>query len=211
MAPRMRFTDPMKPELIAGLRMQLGDGELLMWATSPVPPLEHDPLRPGKIDAAAILGGGYLTVGACVLAVRSGQWLWMLVPLTLLALGLLWFYVTRRRKARRKQFEAWTAYALTTRRALLMYAYPELDLRALELSTITDVSVSNIRDDYGDLTFQTASSPAALVFPRVSEPETAREHFMRAISDPAQAEEQTRAAEAYAMQMQELVRRSRGG
>src|SRR5687767_11238216 len=115
-APRIRFTDPMKPELIAGLRMQLGDGELLMWATSPEPPLEHDPLRPGKIDAAAILGGGYLTVGACVLAVRSGQWWWLSAPLTLLALGLLWFYVTRRRKARKKHFEAWTAYAVTTRR-----------------------------------------------------------------------------------------------
>jgi hypothetical protein len=210
MATRSRIPEPVKPALLAALRAQLAQGEHLVWAESPGPePI--DPEKPGlsKMESVGIVGGGYALLGSCVLAVITGQWLWLSVPIALLAVGLASFAIARWMKARATKSTEGTIYGFTTRRALIVRTYPALAVRQLPVAAITDVAVSEDRDDSTDLVLQAATASETLVFERVFESQHARTQIMRVMRDPQGAEEQIAASEAYALQMKQLmVRRS---
>lgn len=198
--------EPVKPALLAALRAQLGEGERLAWAASPQAE-SAAPEEPGagKLEATAILVGGYATLGACVMGVVQGRWWWLLVPLVMLALGVLVYLSSRWIAARAELVRAGTVYAFTTRRALILQTYPKLHVQALALAAISDVSVIDERAAWPSL--QLHASPS-LIFQRIPEPERARSQLLRMLRDPQAAEQEMAAAEAYALQMRELMVRS---
>lgn len=206
MATRSRIPEPVKPALLAALRAQLAQGEHLVWAESPGP-VPIDPEQPGlsKMESVGIVGGGYALLGSCVLALVTGQWLWLSVPIALLALGLAWFAVARWIKLRATKSAEGTIYGFTTRRALIVRTYPALAVRELPVAAITDVSAGDERDDSTDLVLRAATASETFVFERVFEPQQARTQIMRVMRDPQGAEEQIAASEAYASQMKQLM------
>ena len=207
MASRPRSSsDPLSPQLLAALRSQLAQGERLAWAARHEPAAFKPKKRAKrKWDAAVILGGGYLTLGAVVMAVRSEQWLWLSVPIALLLLGGGAFFVVTRTRARAQKVLDGVVYAVTTQRALIMHSYPELNLQARSLTEITDVAVSNkdVRGDFADLEL----GQPALVFRGVPEPERARAQLLRVIRDPQTTDQEIAAAEAYAATMRQFMAR----
>ena len=163
--------------------------------------------RKAKWDAVVILGGGYVTLGACVMALRSGTWLWLSIPIGLLSIGALWYLVASRIKARARRALAGTVYALTTQRALVVRTYPALTVQALPIETIEDISVINKhpRADLADLGLVAAADSQGFVFRGIAEPESARMQLLRVIRDPGSTERELAASEAYAMAMRQLM------
>lgn len=202
----MAYADPLTPELIAALRAQMAPDERLAWAASPEPAAFPRKLRgAGKRDAIAILGGGYATIGAVVMVLKTGHWLWLSVPLSLFACGVVWFLAVRWIQARVRKTRAGTAYALTTRRALILQTYPRRAVQALPLAELTDVTLHDARGAFADLCLSTASSSAGIVFAGVAEPEKARKQLLRVIRDPQGTEREIAEAEAYSMAMSRLM------
>lgn len=207
MAARSRkISEPVKPALLAALRAQLEQGEHLAWAACPEPPSERES-GSRKLDAIVIVGGGYALIGACVMAFRSGQWLWLSLPVGLVALGLAIYSVVHAMKTRARKSIEGTVYGFTTRRALLVRTYPVLSVRALPIDSIASVSVRDVHDDVGDVCLQSSGSEPC-VFERVLEAEGARTQIERVMRDPKATEEQIAAAETYALQMRQLMVRS---
>ena len=120
-------------------------------------------------------------------------------------LGVLGFLVKRWIEQRARRSVEGTVYGLTTRRALIVNTYPALVVEALPIDAISDLTVSDVRGDVGDLCLRTAQRPTPLVFRGLAEPERARTQLLRVIRDPLAAEQEVAAAEAYAMQMQRLM------
>jgi hypothetical protein len=207
MSTRSRsISDPLTPALLDALRAQLIPDERLAWAASPEPLAFKRPTRGmGKLDAVAILGGGYVAVGSSVAAVGTGQWLWLSVPIALLVLGVLGYFVARWIRVRAQNSLAGTVYGLTTRRALIVQTYPALAVRALPIDAITDVIPIDARGNFADLCLRTSSGSADLVFRGLAEPERARAQLMRVIRDPQATDQEIAASEAYAMAMHRLV------
>jgi hypothetical protein len=158
----------------------------------------------------AILGGGYATLAACVVAFRTEQWLWLSIPLSILVFGVSWFLVARWIEARARSSIAGTVYGLTTRRALIVQTYPSLQVQTLPIETITDVTLIDERRDFADLCLHTASGPAALVFRGLAEASDARAQLMRVIRDPQATGQEIAASEAYALAMRQLMIRPNG-
>lgn len=203
------MSDPLTPALLAKLRAQLERGEHLTWAASPEPlAFERRTRGIGKRDAAVILGGGYAVIGACVMALRTAQWLWLGVPLALFAIGGVGYAIARWTKARARSARAGTVYGLTTRRALIVHTYPALAVRALAIGAITDVAVRDERGPFADLCLRNASATSELVFQGLPEAERARSELLRVIRDPQAAEREIAAAEAYSSMMHQLAARS---
>ena len=195
------------PELLPIVRAQLTEGEGVGWAMSAEPvAFVSEKRRKGIWDAVAILGGGYAAVGSAVATFRSGQWWWMLLPLSLVVLGVLAYFAVERIKARERKRIEGTVYALTTRRALLIRTFPTLTVQALPLEAITDVVLDNVRQVFGDLTLTTSSAATGLVFRGVFEPENARTHMLKVLRDPGAAEQQIAASERYMMAMRQFAR-----
>lgn len=195
------------PELLPIVRAQLREGERLAWATSPEPAaFVPKARRKGIWDAVAILGGGYAAIGSGVMAFRHGQWLWMLLPLTLLLLGVFVYLAVERIKARERRRLEGTVYALTTQRALLVRSYPSLTVQAIGIADITDVLVEAARPPFADLIVTTSSESTGLAFRGIFEPESARTQMLRVIADPGAAEQQIAASERYMMAMRQLAR-----
>lgn len=198
---------PVSSALLPIVRAQLKEGEGVGWAISAEPaaflPAKR---RRGVWDAVAILGGGYAAIGSAVATFRSGQPLWMLVPLTLIALGVLTYFAVERFKARDRKRVEGTVYALTTRRALLIRTFPKLTVQALPIESITDVVLDNVREAFGDLTLTTSSASTGLVFRGVFEPEQARKDMQKVLRDPSGAEQQIAASERYMMAMRQFAR-----
>lgn len=206
----MAYADPLTPALLAALRAQLASDERLAWAASPEPAAFARKSRGvGKRDAVAILGGGYATIAAVVMALRTGHWLWLSVPLSLVACGVAWFLTARWIQVRARKSRAGTAYALTTRRALILETHPSRAVQALPLEEITDVRLQNERGAFADLWLctTTTSSSAGLVLRGIAEPERARTQLLRVIRDPQATEQEIAAAEAYSMAMSRLMPR----
>ena len=204
----MAYADPLTPALLAALRAQLTADERLAWAASPEPAAFARKSRGvGTRDALVILGGGYATIGAVVMALRTGHWLWLSVPITLLACGVAWFLIARWIQGRARKSRAGTAYALTTRRALILETYPSRAVRALALEEITDVTLHDERGAFADLWLCTSARPAGLILYGIPEPERARKQLLRVIRDPQATAQEIAAAEAYAMAMSRLMPR----
>jgi len=198
------------PELLPILRAQLKEGEGVAWAMSGEPAaFVIERRRKGIWDAVAILGGGYAAVGSAVATFRSGQWLWMLLPLSLLLLGVFTYFVVERVKAREQKRIEGTVYALTTRRALLIHTFPALTVQALPIDQITDIAVANVREVFGDLTLTTSAASTGMVFRGVFEPESARTHMLNMLRNPSAAEQQISASERYMMAMRQFAGRGR--
>jgi hypothetical protein len=203
------ISDPLTPALLDALRAQLTQGERLAWAASPEPSaFERTTRGIGKWDAAAILGGGYATLGSCVVTLRTGQWLWLSVPISLFLFGGLGHFVARWVRTRARRSLAGTVYGLTTRRALIVHTYPALAVHALQIDAISDVTVLDARADFADLHLRTPSAAAELVFRGLPEPEDARARLMHVIRDPQATDREIAAAEAYASAMRQLMVRS---
>lgn len=210
MASRSRtISDPVKPVLLAALRAQLAEGEHLAWAAAPEPEREGPVSR--KLDAVVIVGGGYAVIGACVMALRTGQWLWLSIPIGLFTIGLGIYALARAFKTRARKAVEGTIYGFSTRRALIVRTFPALSVRALPIETITDVTILEASDDVGDLGLHTTSAAEPLRFQRVSDLESARTQLMRVIRNPKEIEQQITAAETYALQMRQLMVRSMPG
>jgi hypothetical protein len=198
------------PELFPIVRAQLKEGEGVAWANTAEPAaFVPEKRRKGIWDAVAILGGGYAAVGAAVTTFRSGQWWWMLLPLTLLVLGVLTYFVVERIKARERKRIEGTVYALSTRRALIIRTFPTLSVQALPIEEITDIKLDHVREAFGDLTLTTSAASTGLVFRGVFEPETARSHMLKVLRDPSSAEQQIAASERYMMAMRQFAGRGR--
>jgi hypothetical protein len=198
---------PVSPELLPIVRAQLKEGEGVGWAMSAEPAaFALGKRRKGIWDAVCILGGGYAAVGSAVATFRSGQPLWMLLPLTLVALGVLAYFAVERIKARERKRVEGTVYALTTRRALLIRTFPKLTVQALPIEVITDVALDNVREAFGDLTLITSAASTGLVFQGVFEPEQARKDMQKVLRDPSGAEQQIAASERYMMAMRQFAR-----
>ncbi|HKU41637.1 MAG TPA: hypothetical protein VJR89_25945, partial [Polyangiales bacterium] len=181
----MAYSDPLTPALLDTLRAQLAAGERLAWAASPEP-AAFEGRREKTWDAAVILGGGYATIGACVMALRTEHWWWLSVPLALFAA----YGVVRWIKARTRRRRAGTAYAVTTRRALIVHTYPALAVHAVPIQTLADVTLRDPRKAFADLGLRTAAGADALVFRGILEPERARNQLLRVIRDPQAAEQE---------------------
>jgi hypothetical protein len=210
MSSRSHSSDALTPQLLAAVRAQLAAGERLTWAACPeLLAFEPKARSKGKWDAAVILGGGYATLAACVMALRSGKWLWLCVPIALLLIGALAYFVASRIKARARRVVTGTVYALTTQRGLIMHTYPALTVRALPIHAIAAVRVINrhARADLADLSLDEGDpdSTHAFVFRGVAEPESARSQLLRVIRDPEATERELAASEAYAMAMRQLM------
>jgi hypothetical protein len=198
------------PQLLPILRAQLKEGEGVAWGMSGDPAaFEPEERRKGLWDAVAILGGGYAAVGSAVATFRSGQWWWMLLPLSLVVLGVLAYFLVERIKAREEERVVGTIYALSTRRALIVRTVPTLTVQALPIEAITDITVDKQRKGFGDLTIITSVASTGLVFRGAPEPEEARTHMLKMLRDPGAAEQQIAASERYMLQMQLLARRAR--
>lgn len=198
------------PELLPIVRAQLQEGEGVAWAMSPEPAaFVPEKRRKGVWDAVAILGGGYAAIGSAVATFRSGQWLWMLLPFSLLLLGVFTYFAAERIKARERKRVEGTVYALTTRRALTIRTFPTLSVQALPIEAITDIAVDNVRQVFGDVTLTTSAASTGLVFRGVFEPEAARTHMLKVLRDPGAAEQQIAASERYMMAMRQFAGRAR--
>ena len=201
------LSEPLKPALLAAVRAQLAQGEHLTWAASPEHVVAAGPSRGvGKWDAIGILGGGYAALGSGVMIVRTGNWWWLLLPGTLLVLGLAAFLVSRAIETRAQRTRAGRVYGLTTRRALIVDTYPALRVQALPIEAISDVAVRGGQAEVADL--ELCAGDSGLVFEAVADPARTRSQLLRVIKDPATAEQEIAAAEAYATQMRDLMRRS---
>jgi hypothetical protein len=149
-----------------------------------------------------------MTLGACIAGVRTGQWLWLSVPIALLVCGILGYLVASRIKAQARSAVVGTVYGLTTRRALIMHTYPALTIQARPVDTITDVTIINNSGDFADLSLAAASASPGLIFRGVLGPERARAQLMRVIRDPQATDQELAASEAYALAMHQLMQRS---
>jgi hypothetical protein len=194
------------PALHALVRAQLKQGERLAWAMCPEPAAFAPEARRKGLTAAVVLGGGYAMLGAIVMAVRSGSWLWWTVPLSLVLLGGLAYFVIQRLEARRRRIVEGTVYVLTTRRALIVKTYPALSVMALSIEAISDITLSDPRHQLADLGLSSASGRAAMVFRGVVEPEQARTQLLRVIRDPAGMDREIAASERYLLAMRQLAR-----
>lgn len=208
MASRFRgIAAPLKPDLLKILREQLTEGERLAWATSPDPrAMAGKPRSAERRDAVAILGGGYATLGAVVMALKTKQWLWLLVPLVLIALAATIYLVARWLRSRARWRVEGTVYGITTRRALIIHTYPTLSVETLPIESITDVTVGEARDDCADLILRARSN--IFTFRKIDEPERSKSQIMRVMRDPKTTEQEILAAEAYATQMRQLMVKS---
>jgi hypothetical protein len=196
----------LSPELLQVVRTQLKEGERIAWGMSPEPAaFVPKARRKGFWDAVAILGGGYASIGSGVMAFRSGQWLWMLLPLSLVVLGVFVYLAVERQKARDRRRLEGTAYALTTQRALIVQTFPKLTVQALPIASITDVTVANTHQAFADLTLATSAASMGLVFRGIFEPESARTQLLAVIRDPGAAEQQIAASERYMMAMRQMA------
>lgn len=194
--------------LLGVVRAQLTQGEeRLAWALCPEPAAFAPRTRRKGWDAAVILGGGYATISAIVMAARSGRWLWLTLPLPLIVLGGLAYAVARWRRARRLLTIEGTVYALTTRRALIVRSYPALSVQALPIESIADITIGNPARGLGDLSFQSASQTTAMVFRGVFDPELARTQLLKIVRDPEGTDRQIAASERYRLAMAQLARR----
>lgn len=203
------ISEPLKQSLLATLRAQLDEGERIAWVSTPEPSAPEDEEGGvGKWDGAAILGGGYATVGACLMAARTAQWWWLSVPVALLVVGALVFWAAQQRAARARRIVERTVHGYTTRRGLVVRTYPKLVVQSLPLEAITDVIVDPPRDDVADLQLQAAAGAESLVFRQVASPERIRTQLMRVMQNPQQAEQELAQAESYAQQMRELRART---
>lgn len=196
----------MSPELLAALRAQLIPGERLAWAASPEPLAFKRSRDTAKWDRVVILGGGYATLGSTVAAFATGRWWWLALPLSLLVLGVAAYLISNWFKARAQRSLEGTVYGLTTRRALIIQTYPAPTVKVLPIETITDLSLTDPRGSFADLTLSTSTAPTALVFSGLPEPERTRTQLMRVIRDPQAAEQEIAASEAYSMAMHQLTR-----
>jgi hypothetical protein len=198
--------EPVAPALLAALRAQLEDGERLAWAASPqaATPAPEAP-GAGKLEMAAILIGGYATLGACVMAVEQRRCSWLLVPAALLAVGVAAYLIARWLKARAHAARAGTVYGFSTRRAWVVQTYPKLHVEALALEAITDVSVIDREAEWPSLQLH---APSRMIFEHIPEPDRARAQLLRMMRDPKAAEQEMAAAETYAAQMRQLMVRS---
>lgn len=194
------------PELLPILRAQLKEGEGVAWGMSGEPAaFVPEKRRKGIVDAVAILGGGYAVAGSVVASFRNGQWLWMLLPLSLVLLGVFTYFAVERKKARERKRVEGTVYALTTRRALTVRTFPTLTVQALPIAEITDVVLDNVRQAFGDLTLTTSAANTGMVFRGVFEPDEARTSMLKVIRDPGALEQQIAASERYMMAMRQLA------
>jgi hypothetical protein len=191
------------PELIRAVRAQLQEGERLAWAGGPEPAaFERKSSRRVRWDAMVILGGGYATLAACVVAFRTEQWWWLFVPLFIVTLGGFGYFAASRIKARARRKIEGTVYGLSTRRALIVETYPELRVRAIAIESITDVILSDPRGDFADLGF--GENHADFVFRGLPEAERTRSQLLSVVRDPQATDQQIAAAEAYSMAMHQM-------
>ena len=197
------------PALLPIVRAQLAEDERLAWGMSAEPAAFAPKKRPrGLWDAIAILGGGYAVIGSGVMTFRHGQPLWMLLPLSLVVLGVLAYFVVERLKTRERKRIAGTVYVLTTQRALLIRTFPSLSVQALPIASIVDIALDNPRKAFADLTLSTgATPPVSMVFGGVFEAERARTQMLAVIRDPSAAEQHLAASERYLMTMRQFARR----
>jgi hypothetical protein len=202
--PRSRkISAPVNAAPLQVLRAQLAEGEYLAWAGSPEPgPLAHGRRGGGKLEAIALVGGGYVILAACVAAVYMQQWLWVCAPLALLVFA---YYAARTLRERARKTIEGTVYGFTTQRALILQTYPAPTLQELPIAAIQDVTISDGRDDPADLKLQTADASASLVWRRISEPQRARAQLLRLLGDPVGTGQEIAAGEAYALQMRQAM------
>jgi hypothetical protein len=165
--------------------------------------------RKGFWDALAILGGGYAVIGATVMTFRSGNGLWMLGPMSLVLLGVLVYLAGERLEARRRRGVEGTVYVLTTLRALILHTYPKLSVHPFPIEAIADVALMEQGRDFADLSLNTASGAAGLVFRGVPDPESAREQLLRVVRDPGATDRQIAASERYMMAMRQIANPAR--
>jgi hypothetical protein len=203
-SPPRSASAPLPPDLLRAVRAQLQEGERLAWAGSPQPAaFERKSAGRVKWDAMVILGGGYATLAACVVAFRTEQWWWLFVPLAVVTIGGFAYFTARQIKARARRAIEGTVYGLSTRRALIVETYPELRVRALPIESITDVTLSDARGDFADLGFATAN-PTDFAFRGVPEAERTRTQLLSVVRDPQTTDQQIAAAEAYSMAMHQM-------
>jgi hypothetical protein len=194
------------PNLLPIVRAQLAEEERLAWAETPEP-VAFEPVarRKSKWDALAILGGGYATVGSIWMALRNAQWFWLIVPIVLVALGVLVYLASERRKANQLRSIEGTVYVLSTRRVLVLQTFPAFSLQQeLAVASITDVSVGGTRAGFSDI--KLTSDKGVLVFRGLSDAERAHKQIARIVKDPATAEQEIAASERYMQAMRQFSR-----
>jgi len=207
MSPRSRtHSEPVSPALLAALRAQLTQGERLAWAMSPEPLAFKPTEGTAKWERAAILGGGYVTLGSIAAALGTGRYWWFALPISLFVLGSVAYLISNWFKARAQRVLEGTVYGLTTRRALILQTFPAPTVKVLPIETITEVILTEVRASFADLDLGTATAPAALVFRGLPDPERTRAQLLRVIRDPQAAEQEMAAAEAYSIAMHQLTR-----
>lgn len=195
------------PELLAILRKRLAEDERLAWAQGPVPEaFEKPPRRKSIWDAVVILGGGYATLGSIYVALRSGVWYWLAVPISLILIGVAVFFGLQAIERRKRYRLIGTAYAVTTKRALILRVYPEDELEQLEIDAIAELALTNDREYVADLNVVGKTEGRGLLFAGIEEAKRARTQIQRVLNDPKAADEELAHSEAYFKAMRSLAR-----
>ncbi|HET8938402.1 MAG TPA: hypothetical protein VFN67_33390 [Polyangiales bacterium] len=195
------------PELLTELRTRLAEGERVAWAQSPIPEaFEKPPRRKGIWDAVVILGGGYATLGSIYMALRSSVWYWLALPISLILIGVAGYFGMQALERRKRYRLIGTAYAVTTKRALILRVFPNDELESLDLETIADVALTNEREYFADLKLVGKAEDRGLVFEGVDEAKRALMHIQRVLRDPKAADAELAHSEAYFKAMRSLAR-----
>ena len=195
------------PELLTELRTHLAEGERVAWAQSPIPEaFEKPPRRKSIWDAIVILGGGYATLGSIYMALRNGAWYWLALPISLILIGVAAYFGMQALERRKRYKLIGTAYAVTTKRALILRVFPNDELESLELSAIADVVLTNESEYFADIKLVGKAEGRGLVFAGIDEAKRALMHIQRVLRDPVAADAELAHSEAYFKAMRGLAR-----
>lgn len=195
------------PELLTELRTHLAEGERVAWAQSPIPEaFAKPPRRKSRWDAVVILGGGYATLASVYMALRNGAWYWLGLPISLILLGVAVYFGMQALERRKRYKLIGTAYAVTTRRALILRVYPDDEIESLDLDAIAEVALTNESEYFADVKFVGKAEGRGLVFAGIDEAKRALMHIQRVLRDPKAADAELAHSEAYFKAMRGLAR-----
>jgi hypothetical protein len=164
----------MPPALEEALRSSIPEGERIIWTGKPSITHAVELQSKSRWQRVAILGGGYSVVGACVALWLTGDLRWLALPIAALGICAAGLWSEHRRSARVANVLAHTAYALTTRHAVVVQTQPSVQKRTIALTGVEQVSIPSVRPGLGDIIFQ-AEDGQHLVFSDIEDPASVEE------------------------------------
>jgi hypothetical protein len=180
----------MPPALEAALRTQVPNGERIVWVGRPS--VAHSVARAARAgwQRATILAGGYSLLIGGVATWITGQLAWMALPAVCLITCALGLRAEHQRGVRLADVLDHTAYALTTRHAMVVQSRPTVLLRSLPLSDVEPVRQAGPDPDVSDLVFKPGAGTPPLVFADLADTSDAQELVNRLKAAPEVMEQQ---------------------